>query len=392
MSLDVRTVVVVLLLVQLLMSATLLLDLRSGRAPGLLRWNLGLGLFAVGWLLIVLRSVVPPLAGVAAAHALLLAGLCSQYAALLEFGGRRVPPWLVPVPAALLFLALVPLVDRYAGMTLLVSSVHSGAFLALALVLVRLGAQAGPVRWLSGGILVLAALAIMARAIDIWQHPAATPDLFTASALHAFGFIMLLAVTVSTAFSFLVMQRRSAEARVRHLAMHDGLTDLYNRRALVELSERELARARRAGSPTAVLMLDLDHFKRINDAYGHAAGDRVLVDFAARLRDGLRAGDLAGRYGGEEFSVVLPATGEAAAAVVAERICAAVAARPLGDLEVATTASIGVAASAPGECGIEALLDRADRALYSAKQAGRNRVALSAETGVPSEPAFRAAA
>ena len=121
---------------------------------------MGLGLFAIGWLLIVLRAAVPAVIGIAVAHALLIAGLCCQYAALLEFGGRRVPGWLVPAPATLLFLALLPLLDRYAGMTLLTSIVHSVAFVALAGILVRLGDRAGPVRWLSASILIAAAVAV----------------------------------------------------------------------------------------------------------------------------------------------------------------------------------------------------------------------------------------
>src|SRR6185369_4414748 len=114
MTLDVRTVVVVLLIVVLLLSAILALDLRSGPAPGLARWNLGLGLFGVAWLLFALRPFLPPVVGVAFADGLLLAGLCSQYAALLEFGERKVPGWLLPGPALLLFVLLLPLLGDYA--------------------------------------------------------------------------------------------------------------------------------------------------------------------------------------------------------------------------------------------------------------------------------------
>jgi diguanylate cyclase (GGDEF)-like protein len=382
MTLDVRTIVIVLLVSQVLMSATLLLDLRSGRAPGLRRWNLGLGLFALGWLLIVLRALLPPLVGIGVADALLLAGLCLQYGALLEFGGRPVPGWLAPGAAAALFVALLPLLDHYAALTLLSSVVYASVFVALAAVTIRLGDRAGPVRWLSAAILIVGGVALIARAVDIWLRPGETPAMFTGSALHGFAFIMLLAITVSSSFSFLVMQRRAAEAKVRHIAMYDGLTELYNRRAFLEIAEREAARARRAAAPTAALMLDLDHFKRVNDAHGHASGDRVLVDFAERLRAAVRSADILGRYGGEEFCVLLPGATIEEASDVAERIRAAVVAKPLGGLAEVTTVSTGVAGSARSDCSVDELLAQADAALYRAKRSGRNKVLVHARRAV----------
>ncbi len=330
MSLDVRTIVVVLLVSALLMSVTLALDLGKGKAPGLARWNAGLGLFAAGWLLIALRARLPAFIGVALADALMLAGLCSQWLALLEFGGRPARRWVAWAAPAAAFVTLLPLLPHYAALTLAVSAMFAAAMVALAATTIRLVDAAGPVRWLSAGILASAAAALMGRAADIWLRPQASPDLFTDSALHGIAFIMLLAVTVSSSFAFLVMQRRRSEAEVRHLAMYDPLTELYNRRAFRELAERELARAQRAARPTALLMMDLDHFKRVNDLQGHAGGDRVLADFAARLRACVRDGDLPGRYGGEEFCVMLPEVGAGEACAVAERIRASAEVGPHG--------------------------------------------------------------
>jgi diguanylate cyclase (GGDEF)-like protein len=181
-------------------------------------------------------------------------------------------------------------------------------------------------------------------------------------------------VTVSTSFSFLVMQRRRSEARVQHIAMYDGLTELYNRRAFLEIAEREVARARRMAAPTAALMLDLDYFKRINDAHGHAAGDHVLAEFADRLRAAVRGADVPGRYGGEEFCVLLPGATMQEASAVAERIRAAVAAPPLGGLSQPVTVSVGASASTFSDCSVDELLAQADASLYRAKRSGRNRV------------------
>jgi two-component system cell cycle response regulator len=159
------------------------------------------------------------------------------------------------------------------------------------------------------------------------------------------------------------------------LARRDPLTGLPNRRALEEELARETARAARAGTPLSAVALDVDRFKLVNDAHGHAAGDAVLAEIAARAAAALRAGDLLARIGGEEFAALLPGADLDHAAEVAERIRARVAAGPVeaAGRALAVTVSLGCAALAPGEDG-RALLARADERLYAAKRAGRDRV------------------
>jgi diguanylate cyclase (GGDEF)-like protein len=156
----------------------------------------------------------------------------------------------------------------------------------------------------------------------------------------------------------------------------DPLTRLPNRRAFEEELAREIARAARSGAPLAVVALDVDRFKAVNDAHGHAAGDAVLRAVAERAAAAIRAGDVLARIGGEEFAAVLPGADLPRAVEVAERIRAALAAVPVeaGECRLAITASFGCAALAPGE-EPGALLARADARLYDAKQAGRDRVA-----------------
>jgi diguanylate cyclase (GGDEF)-like protein len=173
---------------------------------------------------------------------------------------------------------------------------------------------------------------------------------------------------------------------VQDRAMRDGLTRVYNRGYLAEWLPRHLRLARRNKAPLAALMVDVDHFKRINDTHGHAAGDQVLVALARCLERELRATDVVVRYGGEEFTVILPDTPVAGGFVSGERLRAAIAALtereglPAG---VRITASIGVAAVNAGEEGAQ-LLSRADAALYQAKRGGRNRVvAASAQVKRP---------
>ncbi len=175
--------------------------------------------------------------------------------------------------------------------------------------------------------------------------------------------------------------RKQLEERLVHQALHDPLTDLPNRGALVEALNRDLARARRYQRPCAVLFVDIDHFKAINDTYGHQNGDAVLRAFASVVHSGLRGTDTLGRWGGEEFMVVLPETDLAAATLLAERLRIAVAAHrfPAGGDRHATC-SIGVAAFPDDGAGRDELISAADRALYAAKRLGRNQVRTANES------------
>jgi diguanylate cyclase (GGDEF)-like protein len=176
--------------------------------------------------------------------------------------------------------------------------------------------------------------------------------------------------------------------RQRRLSRRESLTGCFNRRAFYELFPRELDRARRLGQGVSLVFLDLDHFKRINDRFGHEAGDRVLQQFASRLRGIIRETDLLFRWGGEEFVILLGHTRPSEAVALAERIRAAVAEQPFAGADarqdVAVTVSVGTVGTADRFVDPDALLARADAACYRAKEAGRNRVEaeeVSAATG-----------
>ena len=175
-----------------------------------------------------------------------------------------------------------------------------------------------------------------------------------------------------------ISERKRVEQELRRMATTDPLTGLWNRRRFMELSETELSRLRRYGRPVSVLMLDIDHFKAVNDTHGHAAGDEALCQLADICRSTLRETDHLGRLGGEEFAALLPETGLDEAADVAERLRQRLAASafPLScGITLRITVSIGVASCADDDTAIDRALGRADRALYRAKNSGRNRVA-----------------
>jgi diguanylate cyclase (GGDEF)-like protein/PAS domain S-box-containing protein len=176
-----------------------------------------------------------------------------------------------------------------------------------------------------------------------------------------------------------ITERKRAEALLLELATTDGLTGLTNRRHFMERGNAELGRARRTGQQVSCIMFDVDHFKKFNDTYGHDAGDAVLKALAKTARETLRGIDVLGRLGGEEFSALLPETGLEAALQAAERLRVAVAGMSLvhAGTSLAVTMSLGVAQAAGAEETLEALLKRADQALYEAKQSGRNRVVAS---------------
>jgi two-component system cell cycle response regulator len=174
---------------------------------------------------------------------------------------------------------------------------------------------------------------------------------------------------------------RSNVQAAMELAVVDPLTGLHNRRYLESHLLALLEQAARTGRPLSAMILDIDHFKRVNDSFGHDCGDEVLKTFAARVKRAVRGADLMCRFGGEEFVVVMPDAKLSIARIVAERIREAVASAPFpierGARAIPVTVSIGIAGSGPGDTP-DALFKRADRALYASKNSGRNRVTASA--------------
>jgi diguanylate cyclase (GGDEF)-like protein len=257
------------------------------------------------------------------------------------------PEWLAAVAAC-------EVLQQAAGSALIIIAVHRN--------------------WLKGRLLTLP------RDLDL---PGAVADLcigmLVASAVAASHWYAIFAVPLVTP-----LERSRRHRELARIARTDAKTGLLNAAAWQQAAIAEISRAARTGRPVAMAMLDIDYFKKVNDAYGHLAGDRVLAAVAGVLTAQLRRYDVAGRFGGEEFAVLLPDTTEVGARRIAERLRTQIAATPMaGDGKSSrsgrrVTVSIGVAAARPGCVTTEELIGAADAALYAAKQAGRNRVRCAA--------------
>ena len=246
----------------------------------------------------------------------------------------------------------------------------SGVYGAHAVVIARQAGQSFASRFMLV-VLVLLTVVVVIRAATALHYPP-VGGLFAPSPIqvlyiisYSFGMLLLTIGAV-------LMASEGLRRELEHLITHDSLTGALTRRALLDQGESERARGRRRGGSLSALMLDLDHFKLVNDTHGHRVGDMVLSDFVQRAQGQLRRPAVFGRYGGEEFVALLPDTDEAEACRVAERIRCSVTSDPA--LPVCQV-SVGVASmQADGDETLASLIDRADAGLYRAKHLGRNRV------------------
>ncbi len=362
-----------------LLLAVMLLFLRRSY-PSSIR---GLGLWAAAHALAFLsavllagRGLLPDFVTIVVANLVLLAGMICYHAGIDRFFGRR-PAWARWV--ALLLLLLPPLYwytlvePSYNARLIVVCLVWAGIFLSMGWRIWRQGPENFSTRF-TVVVLLVHVMVLLLRFFSAWM-PLAEEGLLTPTRVQSLyvgsNAMMLLALGMG----LILMAGDRLREEFEHLASHDALTNVLTRRVFLTACEQELARCRRHGRSMALLLLDIDHFKTINDTHGHQTGDRVLVDFVQRIASLLRRPDLIARFGGEEFVLLLPETSQEEAIAVAQRILAHVA-EPRDSLP-AITVSIGVATNRPDEDQIDALLARADKALYQAKAEGRNRVEVA---------------
>jgi diguanylate cyclase (GGDEF)-like protein len=374
-------IVVSLLLLTMAFSAVMLFVLRSLRhsgARGIREWFAANAMAVVAMPLFAARGAVPDIFSIEVANTLLLGTTVTMLA-----GYRRhlqLPvPWgrLGGCVALGLFLILVLHhgVDSVGARVVAMSLLHASLCLEMGLLLRRQPGRAVrryPVLFTICAAFANAAVQLVrALVYGVQLAGGSLPwgDASVSMVFFSLGALALPALTLGA----VMMVNAELIARARHAADHDHLTGAASRRAFFDLAAREQARSLRHASPLSLLLFDVDHFKRINDTHGHAAGDRVLADIVEATSAVVRGIDTVARLGGEEFAVLLPDTAAGTALLVAERLRQALDRAP-DAAGFGYTVSIGVATLHPGE-SIAAMLSRADAALYAAKAGGRNAVA-----------------
>lgn len=372
-----------LLIVLVMLAATLTFVVGTlaaqSRRDGLRQFTVGLALQVLTYGAVGLRGRVDDALLLSLGNVALSSAFAMFNEALFRFQRRQPSRWLLwspPVTALLLQPWLYGrMSERVIVMAVLVALQCTTA---LALLMQRRRETVGLGQYMLGVNFLIIVATLTYRAVAIaMERPLKQMD---ASLLHVQGVSFLLGAMamVVMALSFVIMTKEAADERNRVLAMRDELTGLGNRRTLMDSLTQQAALSQRSGLPLSVLVIDIDHFKSVNDTYGHFSGDEALREVAELMRASLRRQDIVGRLGGEEFLAILPGTPKAGAMLIGEKLRANVEASVIASADgtrMPITISVGLHAFDPRtETSTDDVVRAADEALYKAKSEGRNRV------------------
>jgi diguanylate cyclase (GGDEF)-like protein len=394
MGLDLPTMLWVMTVASAVLAlAVLLADVRVREGDGIGLWGWGLLASSVSYPAFALRYVQMAGLSIVMTNTLLAVTVALHTAAVLQFRERPLLGWTKSALWGTVLLTAgfaVIMVDSHRTRNAMLTAVLAGQAAWLATLAWRpaasLAREHGRLLLVLGSTLL--ALVLVARTLMITRDAAWAADQTVSPDIQSTSYLFSLAVVLLNTTGFLLMHKERALARERAAAIRDALTGALLRGPLMEALEQGLSYAMRHREPYAVLMLDLDRFKRVNDEHGHLAGDAVLREAVLRIGKRLRRHDVLGRYGGEEFLVLLPGTDLAGARTVAEEIRRAIEEQPFvhDAAHIPVTVSVGVRAldgdapptALPGTGLAQAIVADSDRALYAAKHNGRNRVEVAA--------------
>jgi diguanylate cyclase (GGDEF)-like protein len=358
-------------------------NLAASLTPSLRWWIVAIVTYPIGFLLYGLSSMISDWWSLVLANVLTAFALAAFAISLRVFNGS-------PQRRARLYALVVAVgaVAIYYTRVVPDEAMRVGAISMLFALLVGSSARAiyrqdqarTAITHVTGGLFLFGTALMATRGLLYLFLPGAAPaTLLVATPLQILAFAGGGMLPMVSTIGYLLMCTEFGQRELAKAASLDYLTGICNRRAIEDLSKRSIAAARRHGIPMAMMIVDVDHFKRINDEFGHQAGDIALVETVKRLRECLRSEDLVGRLGGEEFVAVMPNTDAVSALAAAERMRAAFADAPMqiGGHALTVTVSIGVAVLDAQDQLYAHLLRRADRAMYAAKSAGRNKVMLA---------------
>ena len=394
---DITTMLFALALGNLSLAATLFFfEYARKKSFALSAWAVAKQCQAAAWLLLYLRAsgVVPDAIAIPLGYAILFGGVALEAGALWEAGEhprwRRATLWLL-APAIGLFVACYA-IDQTALRTVASAFILGSFYLSGAAALACGGREASMLRRFLALATALLALLVAARGVMVLAMPDGwgwvSNNVLQVWSSAAFYLLMLI-----NGFGYLLLTREQLQQEYDRLALVDALSGLPNRRGFFMALAPWLALARAPGVRSALILFQLDQFKRINDSYGHAAGDSALRAIVDVCKQHNRGSDQLSRMVGVQFAILLPRTGLAEAALVAERMRAAIKATPLkgGSAEISVSASFGVTTLREDDSSVS-LLTRADAALQAARQGAGNRVIEAGVTAMPVAPASQATA
>ena len=354
-------------------------------------WAMAVGFATLGYGFIALRSSMPEAVSIVGGHMTGVAATCGFYHACLRLARRKANLFLVYAPAALATVSAAYFSLYAPNLSLRVAIFSALAALPMGLCAVTLAPRRGTPASLTSnvGTFVFAlgcAILLLRAAVRLSKDPAIPVRAqFAASPFEQLSILLTFIVFSALSLLFLIICNDRIKLELERLATLDSLTERFNRRTIEGFGRREVANAQRRRSAITVALLDIDHFKQINDRYGHAAGDTALRSAVDVLEHNLRPRDILGRYGGDEILVVMPETDTEQATSVCARLRELLAGSRFADggSQIDLTVSIGVASARGEGADFERLVQAADAALYEAKRKGRNRVCVAEEQGPP---------
>ncbi|TVO77771.1 GGDEF domain-containing protein [Sedimenticola selenatireducens] len=381
-ELDIRTLSLVAVLVTLLMACAMLLlwrlnpEERSARS-----WAIGNAAIAIGFLCIGFRGILPLFISVPVANTSIVLGYGLLLVGVWEFLGQSKRWWIVVSATAFVFFSflyftyLSPDIPSRIVIVSLVIAALSGV--SAQCLLKDRTPRMRKIQALTAAVFGLHALYLSLRSI-LTLAGVHIQDLFASNWVQGLAFLDVIVSAICLTFAFTSMINRRLQFHLNHLASYDLLTEVFNRRAFEQAAVREMSRCARHKTMLSVLLLDIDHFKRINDRYGHSVGDQVLKSTATAIVGALRKEDVLGRIGGEEFCMLLPESDQESAIDISERVRMAVCTNTITHegQTISITVSIGVATIQPDDTSWISLFQIADQALYRAKAGGRNLIAI----------------
>lgn len=334
---------------------------------------------AIGWGIAIFKGIMPLHITVSLANTAIFIGAALEAIALLRainaYNSKTRRLYIALTGCCILIFHAAILLGNSEANRIAIASLNTGLLLIMPAIRMLEGKKSSMLMKFMGVMYMIIAIGAMLRAIMAW-YSSESLSLYEPSLYQAISFLSLYILLFLGNIGFVLLSKEKADQELLHIASYDDLTGIWNRRTFMNAAEQTIANCYDRAKPVSMILMDVDHYKMINDTYGHDVGDVVLQEYSKRVQSVLRVGDLIGRYGGDEFAVLLPNTDVNDARAIAEAIRSSMKQTSI-QMPMGITISIGLAvSSAKEELLLPTLIKQCDIALYKAKQNGRNQVAV----------------